>query len=112
MSRFEISLLTVEEDTDATVVLWSENGKDDPQVGLNISILPRPQSSTLTKQRGANRTSSQKQRTFNVETIAEVEDVLDGDKRDQKTLLQYLLTAQVVCRLNELQSWNKRGKVA
>ena len=33
---------TVEEGTDATIVSRSESGEDNPQAGLNISILPRP----------------------------------------------------------------------
>ncbi len=61
--------------------------------------MSRLQSSKPTKQCGANNTSPRKQEKFDVEAIAEVEDVLGADKGDPTTLSQYTLTAFGVCRL-------------
>ncbi len=70
----------VEEDTDAAIVSRSESGEDNPQAGPNISILLRLQSSKPTKRRRANTTSPRKQRKFDEEAIAEVEDALGADE--------------------------------
>lgn len=101
----------VEEDIDATIVSRSKSGEDNPQIGLNISILSCSQLSKVTKHCQANTTSLWKQGKFDVETIAKVKDVLGADERGQITLLQYALTAPIVRKLDRLQSRNKQGKV-
>ena len=88
--------------TDAAIVSRSKSGEDNSQAGPNISILPRLQLSQATKCRWANSASSWKHGKFDAEAIAEVEDVLGADKGDQTILLQYTLTAPVVCRLGWL----------
>ncbi len=103
---------TVEEGTDTVIVLKSESGKNNPQAGPNISILPCLESSKPTKRRRANTTSPRKRGKFDAEAIAEVEDALGADEGGQNTLSQYPLTAPVVRRLGGLRSRNKQGKVA
>lgn len=59
--RFLICSPTLENGKDAVVVSWSESKKDNPQAGLNISILLYPQSSKPTKSCRTNTTFPWKQ---------------------------------------------------
>ncbi len=93
---------TVEERIDATIVPRSKMGEDNPQAGLNISILACPQLSKLTKRHLANITSPRKHTKFDAEAIAEVEDILSTDEGSLTTLLQYALTPTVIRRLGGL----------
>lgn len=90
----------IEGDTDTTIVSKSKNRENNPQAGPNISILSCLQSSKATKRHWANTVSPQ--RKFDIETIAKIENALDVDEGSQITLLQYTLTAPVVCKLGRL----------
>ena len=59
-----------------------------------------------TKRRWTNTKSFRKQEKFDVEAIAEVKDELSINEGGQTTLLQYVLTIPVTCRLSRLPSRN------
>ncbi len=102
---------TVKTRTNTVIVSKSENEEDNPQASPSIPTLPRLQLSKLMYRCWVNITSFWKYGKFDVGVIAKVEDAFGADERKQTTLLQYALTASVVCRLNRLQIQNKQGKV-
>ncbi len=99
---------TIKEGADTEGVSWIASGKDNPWAGLNISILLCLQSSKHTKRCRANTTSPWKWKKLDTESIAEVEDALSEDERNQTILSQYVFNVPVACRLDGLWSQNKR----